>query len=85
MLPLKRVVQKKKKICVFIAAILSELHAPWQPVMQGYRMPTPRISWHHSDESRRTGILLGEHGFLRVVRPIKIEAEALVCVCLTHK
>ena len=24
------------KNCVFIAAILSELHAPWQPVMQGY-------------------------------------------------
>ena len=21
---------------MFIAAILSELHAPWQPVMQGY-------------------------------------------------
>ena len=25
-----------KKNYVFIAAILSELHAPWQPVMQGY-------------------------------------------------
>ena len=24
------------KNCVLIAAILSELHAPWQPVMQGY-------------------------------------------------
>ena len=26
------------KNCVFIAAILSELHAPWQMVMQGYVM-----------------------------------------------
>ena len=25
-----------QKNCVFIAAILSELRAPWQPVLQGY-------------------------------------------------
>ena len=72
----------QKKNCVFIAAILSELHAPWQPVMQGFviGLTTLNLTWHCSSALASylfKFIQLALPSSISIVLPCSVGIEAL--------